>query len=74
LSEGESLLRLLPDKPQGLQRGLIRRLSTGEPVAPRVDQFVYPFRWTYNVLNAAEYFRQASLLDGVAPDPRMTDA
>ena len=39
-----------------------------------MDQFVYPFRWTYNVLNAAEYFRQASLLDGVAPDPRMTDA
>ena len=57
-----------------LQRGLFRRLSTGEPVAPWVDQFVYPFRWTYNVLNAAEYFRQASLLDGVAPDPRMTDA
>ena len=26
------------------------------------------------MLNAAEYFRQASLLDGVAPDPRMTDA
>ena len=57
-----------------LQRGLFRRLSTGEPVAPWVDQFVYPFRWIYNVLNAAEYFRQASLLDGVAPDPRMTDA
>ena len=57
-----------------LQRGLFRRLSTGEPVAPWVDQFVYPFRWTYNVLNAAEYFRQASLLDGVAPDPRMMDA
>ena len=36
-----------------LQRGLFRRLSTGEPVAPWVDQFVYPFRWTYNVLNAA---------------------
>lgn len=57
-----------------LQRRLFRRLSTGEPVAAWVDQFTYPFRWTYNVLNAAEYFRQASLLDGAAPDPRMTEA
>ena len=57
-----------------LQRGLFRRLSTGEQVAPWVTQFVYPFRWTYSVLNATEYFRQASLLDGVAPDPRMADA
>jgi hypothetical protein len=57
-----------------LQRGLFRRLSTGEPVGPWVDRFAYPFRWYYNVLNAAEYFRQASLLDGAAPDPRMADA
>ncbi|HET6735002.1 squalene cyclase [Mycobacterium sp.] len=57
-----------------LQRRLFRRLSTGEPVASWVDQFAYPFRWVYNVLNAAEYFRQASLLDGVAPDPRMSGA
>ena len=57
-----------------MQRGLFRRLSTGEPLAPWVTRFGYPFRWTYNVLNAAEYFRRASLLDGVAPDPRMTDA
>jgi len=57
-----------------LERGLFRRLSTGEPVAPWVDRFAYPFRWFYNVLNAAEYFRQASLLDGVAPDPRMAEA
>jgi hypothetical protein len=57
-----------------LQRGLFRRLSTGEPVAPWVDRFAYPFRWCYDVLNAAEYFRQASLFDGTAPDPRMADA
>jgi hypothetical protein len=57
-----------------LQRGLFRRLSTGEPVGPWVDRFAYPFRWSYNVLNAAEYFRQASLLDGAPPDPRMADA
>ncbi len=57
-----------------LQRGLHRRLSTGEPVAPWVDRLAYPFRWYYSVLNAADYFRRAALLDGTAPDPRMADA
>jgi hypothetical protein len=57
-----------------LQRGLFRRLSTGEPVGPWIDQFAYPFRWSYNVLNAADYFRQASLLDSSGADPRMADA
>jgi hypothetical protein len=57
-----------------LERGLFRRHSTGEPVAPWVDRFAYPLLWRYNVLNAAEYFRQVSLLDGVRPDPRMADA
>ena len=57
-----------------MRRGLFRRLSTGEPVAPWVDRFAYPFRWFYSVLNAAEYFRQASLLDGTTPNPRMGDA
>jgi hypothetical protein len=57
-----------------LKRGLFRRLSTGEPVALWVDRFAYPFRWFYSVLNAAEYFRQASLHDGATPDSRMADA
>ena len=57
-----------------LQRGLFRRLSTGEPVAPWVDRFAYPFRWHYSVLNAADYFRRAAAFDGTAPDPRMADA
>ena len=57
-----------------LERGLFRRLSTGEPVGPWVDHFGYPFRWVYNVLNAADYFRESSLLDGATPDPRMGDA
>jgi hypothetical protein len=57
-----------------LRRGLFRRLSTGRPVASWVGSFGYPFRWYYDVLNAAEYFRQASLVDGTAPDPRMAEA
>ena len=43
-------------------------------MAPWVDRFAYPFRWFYSVVNAAEYFRQVSLLDGSRPDPRMADA
>jgi hypothetical protein len=57
-----------------LQRGLFRRLSTGEPVAPWAEQFVYPPRWKYSVLNAADYFRQAALVDGARPDARMAEA
>ena len=57
-----------------LERRLMRRLSTGEVVAPWVTRFGYPFRWFYNVLNAADYFRSASLLDGTPPDPRMAEA
>ena len=57
-----------------LARGLFRRLSTGQPVAPGVTRFAYPFRWYCDVLNAAEYFRTAALLDDTLPDPRMADA
>lgn len=67
-----------------LARTLRLRLSTGEPVAPWVDNFAYPFRWSYSVLNAAEYFRHAALHDaalhGAAlhdnarPDPRIAGA
>jgi hypothetical protein len=57
-----------------LRRRLFRRLSTGEPVAPWVAEFVHPFRWRYSVLNAADYFRQAAEFDGTPPDPRMAGA
>ena len=55
-------------------RELFRRLSTGEKVAPWVDRFGYPIYWVYNVLNAADYFRDAAVLDGNMPDPRMAKA
>ena len=57
-----------------LQRGLYRRLSTGEPVGPWATEFAYPFRWVYSVLNAADYFRAAALADDRPPDPRMAEA
>jgi hypothetical protein len=57
-----------------LERNLMRRLETGELVAPWVTEFTYPFRWRYNVLNAADYFRSASLIEGTPPDHRMKEA
>jgi hypothetical protein len=56
-----------------LRRDLYKRLLTGGPVAYWVSRFAYPFRWFYSVLNAAEYFREASLLEDQPPDPRMTE-
>lgn len=52
-----------------LRRRLFQRASTGEPVGPWVDRFIYPPRWIYSVLNAADYFRAAD-----RPDPRMAQA
>lgn len=57
-----------------LRRHLFRRLSTGESADLRFGLLAYPFRAFYSVLNAAEYFRQASLLHGSVPDPRLADA
>jgi hypothetical protein len=57
-----------------LVRGLHRRRSTGETVAPWAVHFGYPFRWAYSVLRALDYFRAASLLDGTPPDRRLEDA
>ncbi|MEU0497144.1 squalene cyclase [Mycobacterium sp. NPDC006124] len=57
-----------------LTRGLIRRLSDGQPVAPWVEDFTYPTRWRYSALNAADYFRRRSLVDGSTPDARMAEA
>ncbi|MBO0840738.1 MAG: squalene cyclase [Sciscionella sp.] len=57
-----------------LRRKLFRRLSTGDVVGEWATRFGYPFRWTYNVLRAAEYFRTASLFAGTPPDSRMAEA
>lgn len=57
-----------------LERRLLYRLSTGALVADWATRFVYPFRWFYSVLNAADYFRAAALHDGTSPDPRMAEA
>jgi hypothetical protein len=57
-----------------LRRDLYKRLSTGEAVGPWATRFAYPFRWSYSVLNAADYFRAACLFEDRPPDKRMTEA
>jgi len=53
-----------------LERGLFRRLSTGEPADERFLLFVHPDRWHYDVLRALDYFRSAA----AAGDPRLSEA
>lgn len=57
-----------------LSRGLMRRLSTGEIVGPFVTDFIAPNRWQYSALAALDHFRQVTLLEVTAPDPRMGEA
>jgi len=57
-----------------LARRLMYRVTTGELVGDFVTQFVYPNRHRYSALAALDYFRDAALLDGTSPDPRLSGA
>jgi len=57
-----------------LERGLVRRLGTGELHVPWATHFAYPYRWYYSVLRAADHVRAAALHDGRQPDRRMAEA
>ncbi|MCX8562021.1 squalene cyclase [Mycolicibacterium mucogenicum] len=57
-----------------LERRLLNRLTTNQPVGQWINDFSYPMRWSYSALNVGEYFRCAVLHDGTAPDPRMSGA
>lgn len=57
-----------------LERGLMRRLSTGEIVDPFVTEFIAPSRWRYSALAALDHFRQVSEVEGTPPDPRLAEA
>lgn len=57
-----------------LSRRMLYRASTGEHVGPWVESFGYPFRHVYTALNALDYLRRASLLEGTPPDERASDA
>ncbi|HEY3976393.1 MAG TPA: squalene cyclase [Streptosporangiaceae bacterium] len=53
-----------------LERGLFRRLSTGEVADAAWLEFSFPTWWHYDVLWALDYFRAA----GDPPDPRLAEA
>jgi hypothetical protein len=53
-----------------LERGLFRRLSTGEVADPAWLRFSFPTWWHYDVLWALDYFRAA----GDPPDPMLAEA
>ncbi len=53
-----------------LERGLLRRLSTGELIDPAFTHFSYPTYWHYDVLRGLDFLRDA----GTAPDERAAEA
>jgi hypothetical protein len=53
-----------------LERGLLRRKSTGEVIEADWMRFSFPTWWHYDVLRGLEYLRRA----GVKPDRRMAEA
>lgn len=57
-----------------LRRDLFRRRSTSELVGDFALHLGYPWRWRYSILNAADYFRAASIHLGTTPDPRLSNA
>ena len=57
-----------------LTRRLMYRATTGELVGNFVTRLVHPNRHRYSALVALDHFREVSLWDGSAPDPRLADA
>ena len=53
-----------------LDRGLFRRIGTGEVIDPAYLEFAFPYYWRYDLLRALDYFRRS----GVDADPRMAEA
>ena len=53
-----------------LERGLLRRKTTGELIDRDWLEFSYPTRWFYDALRGLDYFRAA----GASPDERVAEA
>ncbi len=53
-----------------LERGLMRRRTTGEIIDPAFTRFSFPNGWHYDVLRALDYLRAAD----VEPDDRLHEA
>jgi hypothetical protein len=57
-----------------LERRLLYRATTGQPVGDFATDFVYPNRHRYSALAALDHFRDVSLWEQAPPDSRLTDA
>ena len=53
-----------------LERGMLRRLSTGEVIEEDWTRFAYPTYYEYDVLRGLDYLRSA----GIGPDARVAEA
>ena len=53
-----------------LDRGLLRRRTTGQLADPRFTMFSFPTYWYYDILRGLEYFRATA----AKPDERLTEA
>jgi hypothetical protein len=53
-----------------VERGLLRRLSTGGLIDPEFSRFSYPTGWHYDALRGLDHLRDA----GVKPDQRLDEA
>jgi hypothetical protein len=57
-----------------LERGLLRRRSTGELAHPAFLELAFPPRYHYDILRALDYFRNAGADSDVRPDARIREA
>lgn len=72
---GDDVLRAA--RKRGEEYLLGRRLMyarSGEVLGAWTTRLTYPLRWACDVLRSTDYFREASVYDGVAPDERIADA
>jgi hypothetical protein len=69
---GSAAVRAVVDRGHEylLERRLLRRLSTGEPIDPAYSLFSFPTGYHYDALRGLEHLRAAS----VPPDPRAAEA
>jgi hypothetical protein len=57
-----------------LARQLMFKLSDGSEVGPWLRDLAYPFRWSYSIIRALNYFRDSASFSGVKPDARLSSA
>ena len=57
-----------------LTRQLMFKLSDGSEVGPWLNDLAYPFRWSYSVIRALNYFRDSAVFSSTRPDERLAAA